>query len=215
VANLEHLKNQAKLYLRWHRERYHPVAALIRQVLPRYRPLCDRDILDRSFRLSDAQELVARQAGFESWTALRQGFDRMTTTTAPTAGRARMLDAEPQLFVTDMAAALAFYVEKLGFATAFSYGDPPFYAQVARDAARLNLRHTDWPPFDAAFRQNERDPLSATITIDEVKSLFIEYQAGGVTFHQALRTEPWGARTFIVADPAGNLLLFSGPGAPT
>jgi hypothetical protein len=31
------------------------------------------------------------------------------------------------------------------------------------------------------------------------------------TFFQTLRKEPWGAKTFIVKDPDGNLLLFSGP----
>jgi hypothetical protein len=33
----------------------------------------------------------------------------------------------------------------------------------------------------------------------------------GVTFAQTLRREPWGAKTFIVKDPDGNLLLFAGP----
>jgi hypothetical protein len=33
-----------------------------------------------------------------------------------------------------------------------------------------------------------------------------------VSFHQSLRTEPWGARTFIVQDPDGNLIAFSGSG---
>jgi uncharacterized glyoxalase superfamily protein PhnB len=37
-------------------------------------------------------------------------------------------------------------------------------------------------------------------------------QAAGVRFHQTLRTEPWGARTFIVRDPEGNLILFAGRG---
>jgi len=32
-----------------------------------------------------------------------------------------------------------------------------------------------------------------------------------VRFHQELKTEPWGARTFIVKDPDGNLILFAGP----
>ena len=69
MLNIEHRKKQAKLYLRWYRERYFPVAARIRAVLPRYRHLTDREILDHSFRLADAQELVARTAGFESWAA--------------------------------------------------------------------------------------------------------------------------------------------------
>jgi len=30
-----------------------------------------------------------------------------------------------------------------------------------------------------------------------------------VDFAQTLRNEPWGARTFIVRDPDGNLILFA------
>jgi uncharacterized glyoxalase superfamily protein PhnB len=48
---------------------------------------------------------------------------------------------------------------------------------------------------------------------EEIKRLFLEFQAAGVTFFQALRKEPWGAKTVIVKDPDGNLLLFAGPAA--
>jgi len=36
MPNLENLKKQAKLILRWHRERRYPVAAQIRGHLPRF-----------------------------------------------------------------------------------------------------------------------------------------------------------------------------------
>jgi catechol 2,3-dioxygenase-like lactoylglutathione lyase family enzyme len=117
--------------------------------------------------------------------------------------------AEPQLFVTDIAAALAFYSAKLGFEVRFAYGEPAFYAGIARNEARLNLRHVDRLPFDAKALANE-DLLSATITVEAIESLFREYEKAGVTFHQSLRTEPWGARTFIVCDPDGNLICFAG-----
>ena len=61
--NLEHLRRQAKLYLRWHRERYYPVTVQIRSVLARFGDLSDREVLDAVFELSDAQELVARKSG--------------------------------------------------------------------------------------------------------------------------------------------------------
>ena len=73
MPNLDNLKKQAKQYLRWHRERYHPVAAEIRAALPRFRHLDDHQVLDASFKLSDAQELVARRLGFEGWQALKAG----------------------------------------------------------------------------------------------------------------------------------------------
>src|SRR5438045_3302820 len=78
MLNIQHLKKQAKQYLRWHREHYYPVAARIRAVLPRYSRLTDREILAHDFRLSDAQELVARSVGFESWEALRRGSHFLT-----------------------------------------------------------------------------------------------------------------------------------------
>jgi catechol 2,3-dioxygenase-like lactoylglutathione lyase family enzyme len=211
MPNLDNLKKQAKLYLRWHRSRYYPVAARIRALLPRYRHLSDQEVLAHSFTLSDAQELIARKAGFESWQALRKGDLTMTDTQAQTLDKATLVAAEPQLFVSDIAASCEFYTKKLGFGVAFSYGEPPFYAQVFRDGARLNLRHLDTPGLDPALRDREQ-LLSASITLDDAKPLFLEYQAAGVVFAQPLRTEPWGARTFIVRDPDGNLILFAGHG---
>src|ERR1700745_211273 len=78
MADLETLKKQAKQYLRWHRERYYPVAAEIRAALPRFRDLNDAQILEAEFKLADAQELVARQRGFAGWQALKSGADAMT-----------------------------------------------------------------------------------------------------------------------------------------
>lgn len=120
---------------------------------------------------------------------------------------ATILAAEPQLFVGDLGVATRFYVEKLGFALVFSHGERAFYAQVSRGGARLNLRVTDGP---TGARKDEVDALSATLTVDNIRLLFEEYQCAGTIFHQPLRAEPWGARTFIVADPDGNLLCFAG-----
>jgi catechol 2,3-dioxygenase-like lactoylglutathione lyase family enzyme len=118
------------------------------------------------------------------------------------------LRAEPQLLVSDIDASLTFYSEKLGFSVAFRYGEPVFYAQVRRGRARLNLRYIDTPATDPA--QITRDQiLCATIALDDAGALFKEYKAAGVDFAEKLRTQPWGARTFIVRDPDGNLILFA------
>ena len=137
----------------------------------------------------------------------------MTSQTGRTA-RPALVGAEPQLFVADIKASCDFFTQKLGFAIVFVYGEPPFYAQVKRDGARLNLRCVDAPVVDGALRERE-SLLSASMTVataEEIKQLFLEFQSGGVMFHQTLRGEPWGARDFIVRDPDGNLLLFAGPG---
>lgn len=212
MPNSENLRKQAKLYVRWHRERYFPVAATIRRFLPRFRDLPDRGVLEANFKLSDAQELIARKHGFTSWARLIEGIKYLSAPTESSARTSTIMAAEPQLFVADIEKASRFYVQKLGFKLAFSYGEPPFYAQVFRDGGRLNLRKVDGPVYDGGFRTRERDALSATLTLDDAKPLFLEFEGAGVTFHQALRTEPWGARTFIVQDPDGNLIAFSGHG---
>jgi catechol 2,3-dioxygenase-like lactoylglutathione lyase family enzyme len=211
MANLENLRKQAKLYLRWHRERHHPVAAQIRAVLPRFRDLTDRQILDSAFKLGDAQELVARQAGFDTWQALKAGVHAMPEPVSA-AVTPRLGAAEPQLFVADLRAACDWFA-KLGFTVVFTYGEPPFYGQVRRDGAPVNLRLVCEPVYVGDIRERE-ELLGGSFTVDsaaEIKQLFLQYQAAGVDFFRPLKQEPWGARNFIVRDPDGNLLLFAGP----
>jgi len=118
-----------------------------------------------------------------------------------------------QLFVRDLKTSCDFFTAKLGFTVDFVYGDPPFYGQVSRDNARLALRHVDEPVFVGDIRERE-GLLSAAITLnsaDEIKQIFLAYQQADVPFHQLLRREPWGAKTFVVKDPDGNLILFAAP----
>ena len=120
-----------------------------------------------------------------------------------------ILSAEPQLFVSDVRATCAWF-EELGFETMFVWGEPASYAQVARDNGRINLRHVDESVFAPGIRERERDLLAATFTVDDMAELYEEFEAAGASFHQELQTEEWGARTFILADPDGNLILFAG-----
>jgi uncharacterized glyoxalase superfamily protein PhnB len=218
MPNLENLKKQAKLILRWHREGYYPVAAQIRVHLPRFLNMPDSEILAATFKLSDAQQMVARQQGFDSWQGLKTGL--LTTSLKVKASpsksspsKATIVGAEPQLFVTDIKRSCEFFREKLGFSLLFSYGKPPYYAQVGRDSARLNLRCVEQPLIEASVRERE-ELLSVSMTVataDEIKLLFLEFQSAGVAFHQTLKKQPWGARNFVVKDPDGNLLLFAAP----
>jgi catechol 2,3-dioxygenase-like lactoylglutathione lyase family enzyme len=124
-----------------------------------------------------------------------------------------LVAAEPQLFVSDIEASCGYYAKSLGFSTVFTFGDPPFYAQVKRDGARLNLRHVDHPLQDRALAERE-SYLAATIRLPkpaEVVRLFAEFQSAGVDFHLPLSRRPWGALDFTVRDPDGNLLCFAGP----
>ena len=135
--------------------------------------------------------------------------DKETMTTATPTLNA----AEPEVFVRDFEVACEFFTGKLGFEVVFTYGEPPFYAQVARDGGRLNLRCVEQSVIDPVLRDRE-ELLSASLTVasvEEIERLFLEFQAAGATFFQTLKRKPWGASDFIVRDPDDNLLLFAGP----
>jgi catechol 2,3-dioxygenase-like lactoylglutathione lyase family enzyme len=212
MQNLENLRKQAKQYLRWHRERYDPVAPITRQHLPQFRQLSDPEILAAAFRLAEAQGLVARKEGFEGRQALRTGDSTAMSQTHPHS-QPVLTSVAAHLYVRDLKASTDFFTAKLGFGIDFVYGEPPFCGQVSRDNARLALRSMDEPFFAADIRQRE-DLLSASITLasaQEIKQLFLAYQEADVPMAQSLRNEPWHAKTFIVKDPDGNLILFAGP----
>ena len=116
---------------------------------------------------------------------------------------------EPYVFVLDMRAATDFYVSRLGFEMTISDGDPPYFVQVMRNGARLNLRLVDAAVIDPVRREAE-ELLSAAVTVDDINGLYAEFSSAGVNFLRHLHTAPWGARTFIVRDPDGNLIMFAG-----
>ncbi len=209
MPNLENLKKQAKRYVRWHREGRVTVCAILRASLPRFSSLADSEILTQPFRLAEAQNVVARHAGFSSWAALKEGSPKVDRPiTYPS--KPVLMNAEPCLFVTDLQRSLDFFTRKLGFKVNLTYGEPPFFGQVGRDAALLALRLVHQP---VMMKSDEGDLLSASIWVTNAKQLFLEFQAAGVQFHQPLRNEPWhgaGQGGFIVADPDGNLLSFGG-----
>lgn len=214
MTNLENLRKQARQLVRWHRQRNFTVAARIRAAFPKYRDLSDEQILAQRFLLTDAQLLLAREAGCESWAEYKSGVVEMPQATAgidrsvPTTPV--LTEAEPQLFVSDISAATAFFEDKLGFSVVFTHGDPAFYGQVRRDHVRLNLRSVSEPVFHGTIREDDQ-LLSAVITVENVKALYSEYVAADVEFQQTLRRQPWGAQQFVVRDLDGNLILFGGP----
>jgi uncharacterized glyoxalase superfamily protein PhnB len=209
MHNLENLKKQAKALLRLHRDRSHHLAIVARSVLPKYSALTDREVLAADFKLGDAQELIARQHGCESWAKLKiaceNGAAPQQEPVVP--GDAGPLFAVPMLYVADVRRAVDHYQRVLGFEAALE-GDPPFYAEVWRGGARVALRGTHRPVFDPAARANEALLWQASIGVRGVKALYLEYVAAGATISTPLRREPWGAWDFAIEDVDGNHVGF-------
>lgn len=209
MPRLETYKKQAKLLVRWHREGNYSIGGRIRQ-LARYHTLTDPEALALRFPLSEAQEIIALEAGFGSWAELKATVaegspaeDRQETPDGIIA------DAKPVLFVADVDVSAKFYKDCLGFRIDFLHGHPPFYGSVSRDGATLHLKFVHEPVFagDAAQREGL---IMAFIDAPNVKRLYSEYRAAGAEIVQKLTKQAWGGTDFIVRDPDGNAIAFVG-----
>jgi len=112
----------------------------------------------------------------------------------------------PVLFATDLPGTLAYYKDRLGFECAGTYGDPPFYAIVARDEHAIHFRSVDAPAVHAEKYAEEL--LDAYLLVDDADALYAEFTANGVEFARGLGDMPWGLREFVVKDCDGRLLAF-------
>jgi len=147
MPTLDTYRKQAKQLVRWHRERNYSIGEKFR-LLERYRHLTDVEALNTPLPLTVAQEIVAVEAGFKDWAALRIAADSDPISTRAE-GEPSFLGVVPILFVRDVTKAAAFYVDRLGFQIDFLHGNPPFYASVSRDRSCLHLRFVHDPNFAA------------------------------------------------------------------
>jgi uncharacterized glyoxalase superfamily protein PhnB len=206
MPSIETYRKQAKLLLRWHRERNYSIGEKLR-LLERFRHLTDADVLALPMPLTLAQEIVAVEAGFKDWAALKTSAGHAEAPSSVDSSRPTLARAVPILFVRDVAGAAAFYENTLGFHIDFLHGKPPFYGSVSRDGACLHLRFVHDTNF-AELAARETSLILATIEVANVKALFQEYETRGVNFPQRLARQPWGGLDFHVRDPDGNVISF-------
>ncbi len=213
MPSLENLKKQAKALVRLHRERSYHLACVVRETLPNFAAMSDQEILSAEFKLSDAQALLARQHGCESWSELRaRASADAPEPKPPPYPQPDPAFAVPILYVSDVRRALACYAGVLGFEVLQTSGDPPFYAEVRRGGASLGLRLVHGQAIDPAVRAREIMLVQASIRVSVAKTLYLEFLAAGAKFQSPLQRDPWGPHYFIVEDPDGNLIVFGEPG---
>jgi catechol 2,3-dioxygenase-like lactoylglutathione lyase family enzyme len=209
MPKLETYKKQAKLLVRWHREGNFSIGGRIRQ-LARYRALSDHEALALKFPLTEAQEIIALEAGYASWAELKA-----STEAAPPIGEqsdtqdTAVASAKPVLYVADVDASAEFYRDQLGFQIDFLHGNPPFYGSVSREGATLHLKLVDEPVFAAGAAERE-GLIMALVDTPNVRDLYTEYLAADAEIAQKLTKQAWGGTDFIVRDPDGNAIAFVG-----
>lgn len=206
MPSLETYRKQAKQLVRWHEDRNYSVGEKVR-LLKRYRHLTDREVLQMAMPLVLAQEIVAIEAGYRDWAALKAATRDVVKRASVEVSAPVLVGVVPILFVRDVETAAAFYEERLGFQIEFLHGNPPFYGSVSRDIARLHLRFVHQTNF-ADLAAREDDIVLALIEVGNAKALFQEYASRDVDFAQKLVRQPWGGLEFHVRDPEGNVISF-------
>jgi catechol 2,3-dioxygenase-like lactoylglutathione lyase family enzyme len=119
----------------------------------------------------------------------------------------------PSFIVADVKAAVSFYTDKLGFEVRYlAPADAPFFAIVGRDKISIFLKAIapEIKPIPNHTR-HEWARLDAFIYVSDPDTLFEEYRAGGLSFHQSLKDDWDGLRGFEVKDADGYVLFFGRP----
>jgi len=142
MPRLDIYKKQAKQLVRWHREGNYSIGGRIRG-LARYQTLTDREALALEFPLREAQEIIAVEAGYASWTALKVAVANGPAQTKRTSPALRLTRAVPVIFVANVEASAAFFRNTLGFSIDFpakSASSPETSSRSDGPALRLYQR---------------------------------------------------------------------------
>lgn len=127
---------------------------------------------------------------------------------------AKLNNIAPFFIVEDMRNAMAYYVNKLGFALRFMGPDDedPFFAIMGRDNVSIMLKSIN-PAVKAEpnYTRHEWARWDAYIAVDDPDTLFKEYTALGAGFRQPLMDDEDGLRGFEVVDTDGYILFFGRP----
>ncbi|HWE97225.1 MAG TPA: VOC family protein [Tepidisphaeraceae bacterium] len=108
---------------------------------------------------------------------------------------------QPILGTRDLAKAVRFYIDRLGFTLAF--GDPSIpvnYVGLRRDKAEFHMQFQ---------YEHEMGTTRVRFLVDDPDALYEEYKDKGV-FHKGTRLAdtPWGTREFALYDLDRNALTF-------
>ncbi len=108
----------------------------------------------------------------------------------------RFFCSTPILSVEDIHASLSHYERRLGFDTAWVWGEPASFAAVRRGNVELFL----------CEGCQGQSPTWVSVFIDDVDRLHAEYQRRGTTVVQPPTNYEWGMREMLVEDLDGHRL---------
>jgi uncharacterized glyoxalase superfamily protein PhnB len=112
---------------------------------------------------------------------------------------AKLSRIAPEMPASDLASALEYYEQRMGFRLAMRMTD---YAIVERDGVAIHL-------FEDGARKHS--PVGLHIFTEDLDELFEELRESGALITQAIEKKPWSNREFRVKDDFGNETKFTEP----
>jgi len=118
----------------------------------------------------------------------------------------------PAIRIRDVAAALAFYVDRLGFSLERG-GPTDENSVIARGDARLMIEGAGdlySHGYNEAIRRRLGTASAVALYIEapDLNELYARVEASDVEIVDPLADRPWGQSEFTIADPDGNWLTF-------
>lgn len=119
--------------------------------------------------------------------------------------------AAPLFIVKDVAVALSFYRDKLGYDVTFQQPpENPFFGIVERGGAMIMLKSVGLDPLPNHMR-HEWARLDAYHHVPDPDALAAEFESRGVVFSEPLKDTEDNLRGFEVKDLDGYVLFFGRP----
>jgi catechol 2,3-dioxygenase-like lactoylglutathione lyase family enzyme len=117
----------------------------------------------------------------------------------------------PCFIVRDLAAALSFYRDRLGFDITFKGpADDPFFGIVCRGGAMIMLKVVGVDPLPN-YKRHPWARLDAYLSVPDPDALAAEFLSRNVEFSQPLKDDNDGLRGFELKDADGYVLFFGRP----
>ncbi len=107
------------------------------------------------------------------------------------------------LAVSDVAASIEFYVEKLGFDLTFKWEDPVTYAVVKSGEIGIHLS------LKSDKHQISQEHVQIAIFTHDVDEVYRQCQENGIKIHAEIGDRDYGMRDFDITDPDGYIIGFS------
>jgi GNAT superfamily N-acetyltransferase/uncharacterized glyoxalase superfamily protein PhnB len=116
-----------------------------------------------------------------------------------------LLTIEPILAVRDVAAAVAYWRDVLGFGQVWLWGEPPTHGGASQDRVALQFS------LNPALAERA-EGQQIWIRVRDVQAVYALHQERGAEIVASLEPKPWGVSEYIIREPNGYRLRFAGSG---